>query len=134
MTTSLSSFGVTIFWDVTAFVGCLFIFNILRRTPFTKRMYAPKRYIEDSQYARPKELPETYFLTWIRPLLQYTEEDILRIAGFDAAAYLRIFSFGIRLFLILSVFNLLVVLPVNITDVRVDILQSVASGNVTKKN
>eukprot|EP00210_Caulerpa_lentillifera_P000603 g584.t1 len=131
MSTTFSSFGVTVAWDLTVFAGCLFAFNILRKLEQTKKVYAPKRFIPCEKYSKPKALPKGHLFDWIRPLFQYTEEDIIKIAGFDAAVYLKIFSFGIRLFTVASIFILLVVLPVNLTGNRVDTLQRISSGELT---
>lgn len=133
MSTTFSSFGVTVGWDLAAFVGSLFVFNILRKLDQTKRVYAPKRYAPSEKYSKPKALPEGHLFHWIRPLFNYTEEDIIKICGFDAAVYLRLFSFAIRLFTVASVFCLLVVLPVNLTDNRVDTLQKLSAGELTEE-
>ena len=133
MATTFASFSVTVAWDLAGFVGCLFAFNVLRRSQYTKKIYAPKRYVDHPKYMRPKQLPDTYFLGWVRPLFSFTEEDIIKTAGYDAAVYLRLFSFGIRLFVVLSLFNLLIVLPVNLTDERVDILERLEAGQLTKE-
>lgn len=133
MSTTFASFGVTFAWDGAIFLGNLMLFNFLRRSSYTKKIYSPKRYMENEKYKRPKQLPETFWFGWIPALLKFDEEEVIKIAGYDAAMYLRLFSFGIRLFLILSVFNLLLVLPVNLTGHRVEILQKIESGEFSKK-
>ena len=117
------TFFVTVCWDVLAFVACLFAFNFLRRSEYAKKIYSPKRYTDHSKYTRPKELPKGY-IDWIRPLLQYSEEDVIKTAGYDAVVYLRLFSFGVRLFAVLTIVNTAIVLPVNLMGDRVDTLLS----------
>lgn len=133
MSTTFSSFSVTVSWDIAVFAACLLVFNVLRKLEQTKRVYAPKRFIPSNKYLRPKQLPDGHLFDWIRVLFKYTEEDIIKIAGFDAAVYLRIFSFGIRLFTVASIFGLLVVLPVNLTGDRVDTLRAISSGELTQE-
>eukprot|EP00210_Caulerpa_lentillifera_P002275 g2185.t1 len=133
MSTTFSSFGVTVAWDVLAFSASLFVFNVLRKLEKTKKIYAPKLFVSSEKYIRPKPLPEGHLFRWVSVVFRYTEEDIIKIAGFDAAVYLRIFSFGIRLFTVASIFCLLVVLPVNLTGNRVDTLQRIASGDLTEE-
>jgi len=43
---------------------------------------------------KPKRLPLSFW-GWLVPVYKTTEEDMLKIAGFDAAIYMRIISFGI---------------------------------------
>lgn len=42
---------------------------------------------------KPKRLPLSFW-GWLIPVYKTTEEDLLKIAGFDAAVYMRIISFG----------------------------------------
>lgn len=44
---------------------------------------------------KPKRLPLSFW-GWLIPVYKTTEEDLLKIAGFDAAVYMRIISFGER--------------------------------------
>ena len=62
---------------------------------------------------RPKRLP-VKFWAWIRPVYSYTQQDIMELAGIDAAMFMRILSFGAELFFTLSLYCCIVILPVNL--------------------
>ena len=44
---------------------------------------------------KPKRLPMSFW-GWILPVYRTTEDEMIRIAGFDAATYMRIIAFGTR--------------------------------------
>ena len=44
---------------------------------------------------RPKPLPRSMW-GWIPLVLRYSQDELLELAGYDAAMYLRILSFGMR--------------------------------------
>lgn len=41
----------------------------------------------------PEPLPRTFW-GWIPRVLRYTQDDVVELAGYDAAMYLRILGFG----------------------------------------
>ncbi len=43
---------------------------------------------------RPEPLPRSVW-GWIPKVLQYTQDDVVELAGYDAAMYLRILAFGV---------------------------------------
>ncbi|KAK9859822.1 hypothetical protein WJX84_005942 [Apatococcus fuscideae] len=87
------------------------LFGFLRKAPFAQKFYAPKRHAKDVK--RPKRLP-VKFWAWIRPVYSYTQQDIVELAGIDAAMFMRVLSFGAELFFMLSIYCCIVVLPVNL--------------------
>ncbi|GMH40978.1 hypothetical protein BSKO_08888 [Bryopsis sp. KO-2023] len=127
----LHSFGVAAGLDVLIFFAAITAFNFLRRGNLSKKFFAPKRYIRDGDYDRPRRLPGGLCWGWVSPLFAYTEDDITRIAGYDAATYLRVFSFGLKLFAILTLWGLVTVLPTNISGDQVDILVGLQARNLT---
>ena len=42
---------------------------------------------------KPKRLPMSFW-GWILPVYRTEEEEMIRVAGFDAATYMRIITFG----------------------------------------
>ncbi|GMH37685.1 hypothetical protein BSKO_05558 [Bryopsis sp. KO-2023] len=98
-------------------IALLTVFTILRRLKFSSKFYAPKRYLKGKR-KRPKRLPNSW-MSWMIPLFKYTEREMLEVAGTDAVMYLRISTFGLKLFLFLAIFNLATVLPTNLTGGQV---------------
>jgi len=116
------TFGTTIGVDLLIFVILILVFNWLRSTNSYKRFYAPRYFIKNPGYRRPKKLPEggIFNMKWIPFILGYHDNEILAIAGYDGLVYLSIFQFGSRLFLILTLLMFAIVLPVNWTGDLVD--------------
>ena len=42
---------------------------------------------------KPKRLPMSFW-GWILPVYRTDEDEMIRVAGFDAATYMRVISFG----------------------------------------
>ncbi|EIE18583.1 DUF221-domain-containing protein [Coccomyxa subellipsoidea C-169] len=120
------SFGISFgFYCVIAIVVFIF-FGFARMSSLCKKFYAPKRFTRGLKH-KPKRLPLSFW-GWLIPVYKTTEEDLLKIAGFDAAVYMRIISFGIELFFYLTILCCAVILPVNLVGKNVykfteDILQ-----------
>ena len=55
---------------------------------------AGSRYLKARKYMRPKALPG-YFMGWLPTSYCSTQTDIIATAGYDAAMYIRILSFGV---------------------------------------
>ena len=53
-----------------------------------------RRFLPEQSY-RPKRLPRSFW-GWILPTLRASEEEVILVAGVDAAMYLRIMKFGRR--------------------------------------
>lgn len=129
MAQDFASFASALLVDVVIFLVVIIVFDMLRRAAFSKKFYAPKRYITSGEYARPHRLPDGYFLQWMVSLFLYTDQEILQIAGYDAGMFLTLLSFGLKLFGILSLWNLATVLPVNLTGGQVDLLMRYQAGS-----
>lgn len=50
------------------------------------------RYMRGLQH-KPKRLPMSFW-GWIVPVYRTDEDEMIRVAGFDAATYMRIIAFG----------------------------------------
>ncbi|KAK9861196.1 hypothetical protein WJX84_002371 [Apatococcus fuscideae] len=116
------------------FLICIFVFMLfgfLRKASFAQKFYAPKRHTKGEK--RPKRLP-VKFWAWIRPVYSYTQQDIVELAGIDAAMFMRILSFGAELFFTLSLYCCIVILPVNLAGGGIgalDASNSLKSSNFT---
>ncbi|CAL8466090.1 g5626 [Coccomyxa elongata] len=111
------AFGVALgFYCVIAVVVFIF-FGFARMSNLCKKFYAPKRFTRGLKH-KPKRLPLSFW-GWLLPVYKTTEEELLRIAGFDAATYMRIVSFGIELFFYLTILCCAAILPVNLVGKQV---------------
>ncbi|KAG2494802.1 hypothetical protein HYH03_007045 [Edaphochlamys debaryana] len=122
----LSSFLLNLIIGLCAFTA----FCFLRVRLVARRYYAPRRYANDIE-KKPKRLTWG-LLDWIKPTLTYEEPRIINEAGLDAAMYLRVLRFGLYLFVPVSFWCLVAMLPVNLTSNEVDRLleqQAIDSGN-----
>eukprot|EP00195_Chlamydomonas_chlamydogama_P010697 CAMPEP_0202905928 /NCGR_PEP_ID=MMETSP1392-20130828/36646_1 /ASSEMBLY_ACC=CAM_ASM_000868 /TAXON_ID=225041 /ORGANISM="Chlamydomonas chlamydogama, Strain SAG 11-48b" /LENGTH=138 /DNA_ID=CAMNT_0049594239 /DNA_START=135 /DNA_END=547 /DNA_ORIENTATION=+ len=112
LTAFLIQFGIT---------GFMFLlFSYLRTTPWLRRFFQPKRF-DKSIKVKPKRLPPGLFSWW---WFIYTckEEDVIDVAGLDSAAYLRCLSVGWEIFFYLTLWTLIVILPVNLSGDAVQVL------------
>ncbi|KAG2482060.1 hypothetical protein HYH03_018986 [Edaphochlamys debaryana] len=98
--------------------GCFLAFSLLRAQPWSKRFFAPRRYAPDLPL-HPRRLPAAPW-AWLGPVLAYPEEALIDECGLDCAIYLRVLRFGILLFLGLSFWCLVTVLPANLTSGEID--------------
>ncbi|KAK9840790.1 hypothetical protein WJX81_004889 [Elliptochloris bilobata] len=105
------AFGISVGIYSAISVGCLLFFGVFRKSRICKKFYAPKRYMK-GKGAKPRRLP-TSFWGWIAPVYSASEDEVIRVAGVDAAMYLRLLAFGCELFLGVALWCALTVLPTN---------------------
>lgn len=129
MAQDFRSFGSALLVDFVIFLVALIVFDVLRRLAFAKKFITPKRYMTNEEYAQPRPLPGGRCFQWVIPLFSYTDQEIVRTAGYDAGMFLTLLSFGLKLFGILSLWNLVSVLPVNIAGDQVDLLMRYQAGH-----
>jgi hypothetical protein len=104
-----AAFGVNI---VVTCICCI-IFSYLRIAKFSRKFCSPKRF-SNSITHKPKRLPNTVsecYVTesmnrlsehvslsqlfgWIWPMITVSDDDIISVAGLDAAVYMHILSLG----------------------------------------
>lgn len=108
--------GLAITFGIYAAVALVVfaLFSWWRNRALTKKFYAPKRFIREKGHQRPPAI-EPGFGTWIKQTLGYSEAEVIRVAGVDAAMYLKILRMGIELFAILTVVCSIIMYPVNCT-------------------
>ncbi|KDN52353.1 DUF221-domain-containing protein [Tilletiaria anomala UBC 951] len=88
----------------------LFGFQVLR--PNNKIVYAPKsKYAEEGR--QPPRVGDGFF-DWVKPVLQWKEQDLLPILGLDAIAYLRFGRMMRWMATVLAVVMCVVLMPVDI--------------------
>ncbi|KAG2489802.1 hypothetical protein HYH03_011751 [Edaphochlamys debaryana] len=100
--------------NLVVFASCFGLFTLIRVKPWCKRFFASRRYAKDIDL-KPKRLPNT-LIAWIWPVLTYDEERIIDEIGLDGAMYLRVLRFGFVLFLVVSIWCCIAILPTNLTS------------------
>jgi len=85
------------------------------------------RFMEGSKRAgKPAALPHR-FAAWIRPAWSTSQEEIIRVGGYDAAMYIKVLTFALEVFWWTSLWVLIIVLPTNLVGNNVKTLTR--SGN-----
>jgi len=95
----------------TVFAGTAFLFGYLRRHVLFRRFYSAKRYAVTNR-RKPVKLPQSFF-SWMKTLVEYCDNDISEIAGFDALTYLRLNWLGVELFGMATLVTVLIIIPTN---------------------
>eukprot|EP00775_Hariotina_reticulata_P007650 gene7650-7853_t len=97
---------------------CFSAFAVLRKWSVTAKLYKPKRFTgaENVNRRKPPPLPAELpfgLLSWIGPIWKYPETDVINLCGLDVAVFFRLLNLGVRLFTYISLWSLLVVMPIN---------------------
>ncbi|KAG2430435.1 hypothetical protein HXX76_009959 [Chlamydomonas incerta] len=129
MPLDLKALGVTVGVDVAICGAALGLLTALRAVRPTRRFYAPRRYAPapgasaeggpGGPRPRPRP-PRLRWWAWLWQLWRLPPERVLQLAGSDGAQYLNALKLGLHLSLILSVWCLAVILPVNMAGSEVD--------------
>eukprot|EP00899_Mesostigma_viride_P029634 jgi/Mesvir1/9856/Mv22392-RA.1 len=107
-----ASFGVSFGLNAALLFGFFVLFLVLRRVNKWAGVYFPR---QASKGENTSALCKENWLMWLVRML-YTDESELREAmGLDAVMFMRTIKFGIQLFLGVSFFCILIILPVNLT-------------------
>ncbi|KAG2482061.1 hypothetical protein HYH03_018987 [Edaphochlamys debaryana] len=118
--------------NLCVWAGCFGTFTLIRVKPWCKRFFASRRYAKDIDL-KPKRLPNT-LVAWIWPVMTYEEERIIDEIGLDGAMYLRVLRFGFVMFLAISAFVCITILPTNLTSNYIQTLlyqQTYSVGDLT---
>ncbi|CAN8102953.1 unnamed protein product [Discula destructiva] len=99
-----SSLGVT--------VAVIILFSFFR--PYHTVVYAPKLKHADESRA-PPPLGKGPF-AWVMPLWKTKEKDLIRLAGMDAAVFMRFLDMCRNMFLIMAVAGCAILVPINYTQ------------------
>eukprot|EP01025_Chloroclados_australasicus_P018159 TRINITY_DN1940_c0_g1_i1.p1 TRINITY_DN1940_c0_g1~~TRINITY_DN1940_c0_g1_i1.p1 ORF type:complete len:953 (-),score=103.81 TRINITY_DN1940_c0_g1_i1:1934-4792(-) len=130
MAVSGRAFAISFVVNFCVGLVCFVSFNILRVHKFSRKYYAPKRILKIEDRTKPKRLPNG-FISWMRPLFQYKEEELIDTAGMDAVINFRLISFGLWLFLILTILCNITILPTNLSG---DFIDRVLRGEIEGAN
>ena len=64
---------------------------------------------------KPIRLPNS-MLGWYWPLFNLSEDELLKVGGFDAVSYFDVIQFGFETFITLTLLYAVTVVPVNLSD------------------
>ncbi|CAL0323716.1 unnamed protein product [Lupinus luteus] len=130
----LTSAGINIAICVVLFS----LYSVLRKQPGNVNVYFGRRLA--SQHSKRLDLCLERFVpspSWIWKAWETSEDEILASGGLDAAVFVRILVFSIRIFSIAAVICTVLVLPVNYhgqermhTDIPLESLDVFTIGNV----
>ncbi|XP_015963220.1 CSC1-like protein At1g32090 [Arachis duranensis] len=125
---TLADIGVSALINILTSFAFLLAFALLRIQPINDRVYFPKWYISGGR-SSPRGTRnfvgkfvnlnfKTYltFLNWMPQALRMSESEIITHAGLDSAAFLRIYTLGIKIFVPVTVVALLILIPVNVSS------------------
>ncbi|CAA7399447.1 unnamed protein product [Spirodela intermedia] len=107
----LTSAGI----NIALCVVLLLLYSVLRRQPGNVNVYFGRRLAEEHRRRQDSSALDRLVPSpsWILKAWEYTESDILSIAGLDAVVFLRIVVFSIRIFSIAAAICIFGVLPLN---------------------
>ncbi len=85
-------------------------------TPPTNRHTQPQTpYSFDPEVKRKPQRLRMGLIDWLRPVLTCTEDEVVAVAGMDAAVFLRLINYGLVLFAFCTVWCCLLLIPINAT-------------------
>uniref|UniRef100_A0A2P2QPN5 CSC1/OSCA1-like N-terminal transmembrane domain-containing protein n=1 Tax=Rhizophora mucronata TaxID=61149 RepID=A0A2P2QPN5_RHIMU len=126
---TLEDIGVSALINILSAFAFLLAFALLRIQPINDRVYFPKWYITGAR-SNPRKGRRNFvgkfvnlnlktyftFLNWMPQALKMSEADIINHAGLDSAAFLRIYTLGLKIFVPVTMLALLIIIPVNISS------------------
>ncbi|KAK7367034.1 hypothetical protein VNO80_09040 [Phaseolus coccineus] len=125
---TLADIGVSATINILSAFAFLLAFALLRIQPVNDRVYFPKWYLSGGR-SSPRSSGNfvgkfvnlnfrTYltFLNWMPQALRMSESEIISHAGLDSAAFLRIYTLGLKIFVPITVVALLILIPVNVSS------------------
>lgn len=136
MATSGEAYGISVALYAGALLIIFVLFTYWRRLPYTKKFFAPKRFVSEEGYCAPPPIPPSksaWFPGWVRHTAGFKEADIIAIAGVDAALYMRFLRLGLQVFVVTSFLVLAILLPINLTNNTVDELMA-SQGSESSTN
>ncbi|PVU90447.1 hypothetical protein BB561_004868, partial [Smittium simulii] len=112
MDPSTSAFLSTLIINSIFFVLFLILFSIFQ--PFNRSLYFPKTVTENPILA-PK-IPRRYLFGWIFDVWELKHDDFIQYSGPDGLIFLYFIKQNFYIFLIVTIFGVSVLLPLNVTD------------------
>ncbi|KAF8033537.1 hypothetical protein BT93_D2204 [Corymbia citriodora subsp. variegata] len=142
---TLQDIGVSAFINILTAFAFLLAFALLRLQPINDRVYFPKGYLDRARTSPRSSSnfvgkfvnlnPATYltFLNWMPQAMKMTEDEIIRHAGLDSAAFLRIYTLGLKIFVPITIIALLILIPVNVSNGTLSFLKrDLVMSNIDK--
>ncbi|XP_022741388.1 CSC1-like protein HYP1 [Durio zibethinus] len=91
------------------------LYSILRKQPGNIKVYSPRLFGErktqqEDDFNLERLLPSP---GWVKRAWQPSEDELLSITGLDAAVFMRMFIFCLRVFTFASIIGIFVLLPIN---------------------
>ena len=127
MATDGKGYAISVAIYLAVLIVVFVLFSVWRRLSYTRKFFAPKRYVTEEGYSAPPKLPES-FLGWIPSVVKATEAQIIASAGIDAALYMKFLRMSWEIFVFASLVACIVILPINLTNDTVDNLMNVQSA------
>ncbi|KAI6701818.1 hypothetical protein NL676_010954 [Syzygium grande] len=142
---TLQDIGVSAFINILTAFAFLLAFALLRLQPVNDRVYFPKWYLDRARTSPRRSAnsvgkfvnldPRTYltFLNWMPQAMRMSEDEIVRHAGLDSAAFLRIYTLGLKIFVPITIIALLILIPVNVSNGTLSFLKrDLVMSNIDK--
>ncbi|XP_047310483.1 calcium permeable stress-gated cation channel 1-like [Impatiens glandulifera] len=139
---TLGDIGLAAAINILTALIFLVAFAVLRLQPFNDRVYFPKWYIRGlrcsptssgaalvSKFVNIDLRSYLKFLNWIPEALKMPERELIDHAGLDSAVYLRIYLLGLKIFVPITIFAWVILVPINWTNDTLEIAYKVS--NVT---
>ncbi|XP_047320363.1 protein OSCA1-like [Impatiens glandulifera] len=138
---TLGDVGLAAAVNIISAIVFLVAFAILRLQPFNDRVYFPKWYLRGlrsspatsgafvNKFVNLDYRSYLKFLSWIPAALRMPELDLIEHAGLDSAVYLRIYLVGLKIFVPITIFAWIILVPVNWTNDTLELDKLI--GNVT---
>ena len=123
MATSGKAYAISVAIYVAILAVVTILFSVWRRLAFTRKFFAPKRYVTEEGYLPPSKLPDS-FLGWVGSVFKASEAEVIAAAGIDAALYIKFIRMGWETFMLISFVVLVIILPINLTNDTVDQLMA----------
>ncbi|XP_030535432.1 CSC1-like protein At1g32090 [Rhodamnia argentea] len=142
---TLQDIAVSGFINILTAFAFLLAFALLRLQPVNDRVYFPKWYLDRARTSPRRSAnfvgklvnlnPWTYltFLNWMPQAMKMSEDEIVRHAGLDSAAFLRIYTLGLKIFVPITIIALLILIPVNVSNGTLSFLKrDLVMSNIDK--
>ncbi|XP_043718808.1 CSC1-like protein At4g02900 [Telopea speciosissima] len=141
---SIQDIGFSAAINLLSAFSFLIAFAILRLQPFNDRVYFPKWYLKGIRSSPTHSGTfvnkfvnldfRTYikFLNWMPEALKMPELELIDHAGLDSAVYIRIYLLGLKIFIPLTMLSFAVLVPVNLTDGKLERSKGIIFSDIDK--
>ncbi|KAL3682930.1 hypothetical protein R1sor_000952 [Riccia sorocarpa] len=109
------------------------LFSVFKNQPLNVRVYYSKWQLKGDKACPTKHIPTVssngirrylnldaksyiHVMDWIKECLKMPEAELIDHGGLDAAVFLRLISLGLQIFIPLTIFGFIVLVPLNVTD------------------